>query len=192
MVRGVSLRKIRVGDYTIEYSCRRSIRSKKIRMTVGYTGEVKVSAPKWVSDEVVTKFVAANCEWVRKNVDKMKKKRVGDARLYVYDRGQYLEYKERARKKITERVEFWSDKMGVSYARIAIKNLKSRWGSCSAKRNLNFSYKLLFLKDELVDYVVVHELAHLIELNHSDRFWRIVEKYIPNYKEVVKRLKKRV
>lgn len=73
--------------------------------------------------------------------------------------------------------------MGVSYGRVSIRDQRTRWGSCSGKGNLNFNWKLSLVPDEILDYVVVHELAHRIEMNHSANFWREVEKILPDYRE---------
>ena len=80
-------------------------------------------------------------------------------------------------------------RMGVDYGRITIREQKTRWGSCSSKGNLNFNWKLVLLAPELLDYVVVHELAHRREMNHSKNFWKIVEAELPDYREQRRRLK---
>ena len=80
------------------------------------------------------------------------------------------------------RVAFYAEKMGVTYGRITIREQKTRWGSCSGKGNLNFNWKLIRMPAEILDYVVVHELAHRMEMNHSSRFYRIVASVLPDYK----------
>ena len=79
--------------------------------------------------------------------------------------------------------------MNVQYGRITIRNQKTRWGSCSSKGNLNFNCLLMLAPDEVVDYVVIHELCHLIEMNHSKAFWKQVEQMMPDYKKHRKWLK---
>ena len=101
----------------------------------------------------------------------------------------YTEHKEPARVLIHSRLEHWAPLCGVSYKRVAIRNPKRNWGSCSSLGNLNFSYKLLFLPTCLRDYIIVHELCHLKELNHSPKFWAEVEAVMPNYKLFVKELR---
>jgi hypothetical protein len=90
--------------------------------------------------------------------------------------------KEAARKVILARVEELNTHYGFRYGRIAIRSQRSRWGSCSKKGNLNFNYKIVELPQELMDYVIVHELCHLSEFNHSRAFWFLVSKRIPNHR----------
>ena len=91
--------------------------------------------------------------------------------------------------KIGKRVRHYCEIMGVTVGYVTVKNQKTRWGSCSAKGNVNFNYQLAFLPDELLDYVVIHELAHRRHMNHSRAFWAEVEKYCPDYLERREQLK---
>jgi len=90
-------------------------------------------------------------------------------------------YRRVAKAHLTERVRFYAGQMGVAPAAVKINGAKTRWGSCSSKRNVNFSWRLIMAQDSVIDYVVVHELAHLTEMNHSARFWAIVEGVVPDY-----------
>ena len=92
-------------------------------------------------------------------------------------------YREQACKQIRPMVENVSQVMGLSYNRVTLKGQKTLWGSCSRKRNLNFNWRLMMTPEPIIEYVVVHELAHLKEMNHSPRFWRIVEKHCPAWRE---------
>ncbi|MFN3787682.1 M48 family metallopeptidase [Sulfurihydrogenibium azorense] len=98
-------------------------------------------------------------------------------------------YKERAYEKISERVKLYAQKRGFIYNRICITNANLRWGSCSYKGNLNFSWRLIMAPLSVIDYVVVHELAHLEVKNHSKDFWNIVKMLIPNYENQIAWLK---
>ena len=95
-----------------------------------------------------------------------------------------------AKKIFPERTAYFAERMGVTYNRITIREQKTRWGSCRSAGNLNFNWKLVLMPSELLDYVVVHELAHRKEMNHSPRFWAVVEKELPDYRERREKLKK--
>lgn len=90
-------------------------------------------------------------------------------------------YRKEARRIFVERADYYKDKIGVEYGHIYIKEQKTRWGSCSIQGNLNFNWKVIQKPIEVVDYLVVHELCHLIHMNHSKEFWRTVEQFIPDY-----------
>jgi len=90
--------------------------------------------------------------------------------------------KKKAQEIIPQRVRWYSKATGIRYRRVRISNARKRWGSCSAKGNLNFSWRLALAPLEVIDYVVVHELSHIVHGNHSQRFWALVNKFYPNYK----------
>lgn len=92
-------------------------------------------------------------------------------------------YKERAKDIIPDRVEIHAKEMGLDYNQVRIKTLKTRWGSCSSLKNLNFNWVLMMTPIHVLDYVVIHELAHLVHMNHSKSFWDLVEQYCPDYRE---------
>ncbi|OGZ70732.1 MAG: hypothetical protein A3F47_00420 [Candidatus Staskawiczbacteria bacterium RIFCSPHIGHO2_12_FULL_38_11] len=102
---------------------------------------------------------------------------------------EYQKYKEAARALVKNRITHYNTLYRFNVNRIAIKNSKTRWGSCSKKGNLNFNYKIALLPLELADYVIVHELCHLGEFNHSKKFWHLVSLTIPDYKKLKKRFK---
>lgn len=91
-------------------------------------------------------------------------------------------YRDQARKLITERLKFYQKILGVEYNSINIRDQKTRWGSCSGRKNLSFNWRLIMSPQEVLDYVVVHELCHLIHMNHSKKFWQAVETIVPQYK----------
>lgn len=102
----------------------------------------------------------------------------------------YQEYKEHARRIIHGRLEYWSGFYELTYNRVAIKDQKTCWGSCSSKGNLNFNYKIVFLPEALMEYVIVHELCHLYELNHSAAFWAHVARAVPDYRDRRRQLRR--
>ena len=100
-------------------------------------------------------------------------------------RKHYVEHKEAARTLVHARLAHYNQFYNFNYNRVAIRNTRSRWGSCSSKQNLNFNYRILFLPPELQDYLIVHELCHLQEMNHAQSFWDLVAEQVPQYKQRV-------
>jgi len=98
-------------------------------------------------------------------------------------------YRRKAEEVIHDRLQFFNEHYGFKYNRVTMRNQKTRWGSCSRAGNLNFNWRLIMAPIEVIDYVVVHELCHLKEMNHSSRYWALVVQVIPNYKEVRKWLR---
>ncbi len=92
-------------------------------------------------------------------------------------------YREEARKHFTQQSHYWAQRMQVTFHRITIKEQKSRWGSCSRQGNLHFNWRLMMAPASVVDYVVVHELAHRLQMNHSSAFWDIVRRYVPDFEK---------
>lgn len=101
----------------------------------------------------------------------------------------YLEHKELARVLVHEKLQYWNQFYSLTYKRVAIRNPRRSWGSCTSLGNLNFSYRLLFLPPHLQDYIIVHELCHLQELNHGKDFWLLLAVQIPQYLEHIEELK---
>lgn len=101
----------------------------------------------------------------------------------------YQTYKEAARALIYARLEHYNQRYQYEYKRVAIRNQRRCWGSCSSLKNLNFNYKILFLPPHLQDYIVVHELCHLAEMNHGRNFWDLVALEIPEYQKCVQELR---
>lgn len=175
------------------------IRSNRRTVSISITreGKVLVRAPYHLSTWQLRKILNDKEDWIEKHMKKMSENPgMADADGEVCaDDGEKLTeeeqkmYVKEARKLFAERTAYYAPIVGVTYNRIAIKSQKTRWGSCSSKGNLNFNYLLYFAPLEILDYVVVHELCHRKEMNHSKAFWALVEKVIPDYKERRKWLK---
>jgi len=181
-----------INSNNIKYTVKKSPRAKRANISINMRGEVLVTLPRLVPKIFAQKIIIEKQDWVQKQLQKIKAGQTGDPRLFDYSRKQYERYREEARAFCTQRTEHWAQEMNLQYNRIAIKNPKTRWGSCSNKRNLNFNYKIIFLTDLQSDYLIVHELAHLCEMNHSKAFWALVAHYIPRYKELRKELRRSV
>lgn len=104
----------------------------------------------------------------------------------------YRTHKEVARSSILAKIKRYNEVYQYRLGRVSIRNQKTRWGSCSKRGNLNFNYKILFLEEPFADYIVVHELCHLQELNHSQRFWNLVAQVFPNHKSIRNELRRKV
>jgi len=104
-------------------------------------------------------------------------------------RANYLKYKETARLYIYERLDHYKEIYYFDFNRVSIRDQRTRWGSCSKKGNLNFNYRIMFLPKKTADYIIIHELCHLKEFNHSRKFWNLVAEIIPDYLEAKKELR---
>ena len=169
-----------LGDFKIEVQ--RSDR-KTVSIQIKPDCKVIMKSPKFVPYAELVKFAESKINWIEKNTQKVlqRKEQAKNAEKLTADDLQKLA--ERAMSVIPQRVKYYADIMGVHYGRITIRNQKTRWGSCSSKGNLNFNCLLMLAPDEAIDYVVVHELCHLKEMNHSPKFWAEVKKVLPDYEK---------
>lgn len=149
-------------------------------MTVREDGTVLFRLPRRVSEKEALAFASRHEEWIGKQYLRMRERK---AERPVYTPEEIRSYTQQLRPVLQHRVDSYARRMGVTYGRITIRDQKTRWGSCSTKGNLNFNWRLAVIPEELRDYVIVHELAHRLEMNHSSRFWARVEEILPDYKE---------
>ncbi len=161
-----------------KYELRRSAR-KSISVEITREAKLLVRAPLRMSVADIERFLNSRSAWIDSHLEKMKK--LASAPSDKFTEEELEAIKKRAKAVITPKVRQFAARMGVSYNRIAFKTQKTRFGSCSSKKNLNFNALVVLLPEPIVDYVVVHELAHLREMNHSDKFWRVVGRIIPDY-----------
>lgn len=166
---------------------------KTVAIQVNPDLSVTVRAPRGASAKYIEQILQEKAAWINKHIEQMKRKR---AQYESQNSRQFTEQEIRelanqALEYIPKRVSYFAKIVGVDYGRITIRNQKTRWGSCSAKGNLNFNCLLMLTPPEVIDYVVVHELCHRKEMNHSKAFWSEVEKVLPDYKKSVKWLKEK-
>lgn len=164
-------------------------RRKTISLQIKPDGSIELRAPVNVSDIQLNKFIQEKNDWIEKHLKIVQERQSKMSQLVPLTSDDIHELAERAMEVIPERVEYYAEIIGVTYGRITIRNQKSRWGSCSGKGNLNFNCLLMLMPPEIIDYVVVHELCHRKELNHSPGFWAEVSKIIPDYKNHIVWLK---
>lgn len=179
-----------VDEMKIPYEIIRSKR-KTYGISVASGGKVTVRIPLRGSERFAVSMVESKKNWIAASVMKMqtieptplqKEKSPSQKRLEAI-------YREAAREYFPKRVSYFAYVLNVSYGKITIRDQKTRWGSCSSKGNLSFNWRLILAPPNVLDYVVVHELCHRKEMNHSPRFWALVESVMPDYKEHRKWLK---
>lgn len=176
-----------LGGAQIPYALKRHPRSKGVRMSVSGENGLLVTAPRWVPSYFIERALREKEEWLVKTFSyfsRLPKTKTQGARKALYK-----EHKEVARGLVLRRLEYFNRFYGLSWNTVSIRNQKTRWGSCSKKKNLSFHYKLALVPEELADYVVVHELCHLKEFNHSKKFWELVAKTVPDHQSRRKELR---
>lgn len=161
-------------------------RRKTIAIQIDREGQVIVRTPYGITKRQVEEFLDEKKDWLLQTRQRVEKRKTEQIPISEEVRREGI---ERAKRIFPERTAYFAKRMGVDYGRITIREQKTRWGSCSSKGNLNFNWKLVLLDPEILDYVVVHELAHRREMNHSKNFWKIVEAELPDYRERRRRLK---
>lgn len=167
------------------------IRSNRRTMSLQIEDEktVLVRAPYAATNADIRKFVERSSDWIFKHMEKAEHRTQQAQQEGRLTNEDIRKLADQALKVLPERTAYFAKKMGVTYGKITIRNQKTRWGSCSAKGNLNYNCLLMLTPPDVIDYVVVHELCHRLEMNHSPRFWHEVEKVLPNYREPMQWLK---
>lgn len=174
------------------YILKENGRSAAIKMQMKNKNTIEIGLPKKsIFNSLSLKlfsaesFIIKNKTWIfkiSKNLEKQENK------IPLSDK-EWKDRKSEFLKIAKERVDFFNSSYGFKYKNIFIKDTKSRWGSCSSIGNLNFNYRIFMLDSKQRDYIIVHELCHLKEMNHGKNFWNLVEKKSPEYKKVRKSLK---
>lgn len=172
-----------VNDMTIPYEIIRSKR-KTYGISVSAGGKVTVRIPLQGSERFAVSMAEEKKEWIAKNVSKMMTVKPSLPQKEKTPCQKRLEapYRQAAKEYIPKRAAHFAALLGVTYENITIRDQKTRWGSCSSKGTLSFNWRLMLAPPAVLDYVVIHELCHRKEMNHSPRFWRLVEQIMPDYK----------
>ncbi|MBX7149054.1 M48 family metallopeptidase [bacterium] len=162
------------------------VRCKRRTVGLHITQEAKlvVRVPLRAPLSFVEQVIAEKTPWINRTISRIKKRPAPYLRFHPQARTSLIKaYKKQAKLLFKERVELYAQAHHLTYSTIKINSAKRRWGSCSIKGNLNFTWRLVLAPLWVLDYVVVHELAHLKHHNHSHRFWEQVAMMYPNYKE---------
>lgn len=158
-----------------------------MRLLVHSDGAVMVTVPWYLRRSIAEQFIKEKSGWLFSKINFFEKHQENP--IVRYSRSDYASHKEKAHTLAKEKADYFSRLYGHPYHTISIKNQRTCWGSCSRKGNLNFNYKILFLPENMQDYIVVHEICHLKELSHSKNFWQLVAKTTPDYAVLRKALK---
>lgn len=180
---------IKLNGKGISYEIKQSKKNRRVKLCVFCGGNLVVSAPQGINFKRIEEFILEKAEWVLEKIKIMEKKDFNPV-FHNFSKREYEKFKNQALILAKRKAEELNKYYGLSYNKISIRNSRSRWGSCSEKKNLNFNYKIIFLPEDLLNYIIVHELCHLREMNHSKRFWNLVEKTVPDYKEARKKMRK--
>lgn len=162
---------------------------KTVAIEICPDATVLVRAPLRMKDAEIQKFIKEKESWILSHLERVEERRNAAQNVEKLSMEEIQKLADLALKVIPVKVKHYASLINLQYGRITIRNQKTRWGSCSGKGNLNFNCLLMLTPDEVVDYVVVHELCHLIEMNHSKAFWAQVENVLPDYRECRKWLK---
>ena len=156
---------------------------KTIAMRITSPDAVEIRAPRRMPQSQINDFIERHQSWIEKHIARIPQP------ASPFTEEEIRAFADKALQVIPDRVRHYAALIGVGYGRITIRNQKSKWGSCSAKGNLNFNCLLMLCPSEVMDYVVIQEMCHRKEMNHSPKFWAEVEKYAPDYKAQRKWLK---
>ena len=174
-----------IGEVLIE----QSIRAKHMNLSIRPFRGIRVAVPKGVSFEFAEAFARSKSQWIIKHIPQMKAIEQAAFKRQKDSAGGNIDRKT-SRQKLVQRLNELSEEHGLPYNRVFVKNQKTRWGSCSAKKNINLNINLVRLPEELIDYAILHELAHTKVLNHSVKFWDLLEKLMKNAKVLDRELGK--
>jgi predicted metal-dependent hydrolase len=181
-------RTIILRNQPVEYELKTSLRSRRMRLAVYPGGRFVVSIPKRMDERHIDKFLLEKADWILAKIDAMKKKTPVEKTPIT--KLELKRLKVVALERVHRRLEYFNDYYKFTYHNVSIRNQKTRWGSCSRQGNLNFNVKIALLPPHLADYIIVHEICHLREMNHSPRFWKLVAETFPEHKELRRMLKK--
>ncbi len=144
-------------------------------------GQVIARAPRKMKDKEIYAFIASKREWIEKHLSVQLARQEQAAALPKFTPEEIKALAQKAMQIIPQRLDFYAEKIGVTYNRITIRCQRTRWGSCSSQGNLNFNCLLVLLPGEIMDSVIVHELCHRKHMNHSKQFYAEIEKVFPDY-----------
>ena len=157
---------------------------KTLAVQIRADGTVIARAPLRMPKDRILRFLSEKASWIRMQQGKMQEREKMRQQACIHlDAAQEKELRERAKSVLAQRTAYFARQIGVTYGRITVRDQKTRWGSCSQTGNLNFNFRLILAPPEVLDYVVVHELCHRRQMNHSAQFWQEVAQVLPDYRK---------
>ena len=169
--------KLVIEDITLPIILERSSR-KTLSISVTDELSLKIKAPVRMSEREIDRFINGKKFWIYKQAVRVRK---DNEHRITYSDVEEKMLRDKARKVLTEKTDYYKELLFVDYEKIRIGDPKTRWGSCSSRGTISYSWRLILMPEDIQDYVVVHELCHLHEMNHSKLFWKWVENIIPDY-----------
>ncbi|MBC7471891.1 MAG: M48 family metallopeptidase [candidate division SR1 bacterium] len=161
---------------------------RTLALMITSKGKVLVKAPKNTPEKYIISFVESKSSWIQKKIANFSQSQESLINLEL-ENLDIVKQKKIAKNLVSEKIEYWSQKMQLDYKNVRLSSARTRWGSCTHENTISINWRLSLLPLELLDYVIIHELAHIKEKNHSSKFWNIVDKYCADFKILRKRLK---
>ena len=181
-------KQIEIHKVKVDYTLRLSKRSRRMRLAIYRGGALVVTAPQGINQNFIENFIIKKSQWVLDKLEYFNK--FSEFILPKSGEKEFLKHKNKALDLAEDRIKYFNNHYKFKVNKISIKNQKTRWGSCSSKGNLNFNFKIALLPEHISDYIIVHELCHLGQFNHSQKFWNLVAKTVPDYLEIKKEFKR--
>jgi len=177
---------IKLKNKIYQYKLIKTKRAKRINLSIKSDATIVLSMPKYLPFIYAQNFLKKKADWLIEKIENIQK----NNSVWHLDKNDYQKQKTKALELVYKKVEKFNKVYNFKFNKVSVKNQKTRWGSCSSQKNLNFNYRIIYLPEKLVDYIIVHELCHLKEMNHSKNFWDLVKKVLPDYLSLRKMLKK--
>lgn len=181
-------KKIKLQNKEIKYNLKKSKRARQMRLTIYCDGSLVATVPQKYSASVLEQFILEKSNWIMRKIEYFNN--FGNKEFWKNSPEDYLKCREEALEYVENKLGHFNHFYNFKYGNIFIRNQKTRWGSCSRNGNLSFNYKIIFLPEALADYIIVHEICHLKEFNHSSRFWHLVGETIADYKRLRREVRK--
>lgn len=171
-------------DLNINFS---KSRCRTMHITVKADGSIFYVVPYYVSIDEAMRFLSTKYDWLKKSITKIKEKTDINSAILSNNKRLTIEEKNTLLTKIDNYVKKYETLLNVKVNKYSLRNMTTLWGSCSTKtRNIRFNEKLYYKNDDFIEYIVLHELTHILVNNHSKKFYDIIKKYMPNYREITK------